>query len=69
MTFDKMLKELQKRGVIDQIREELITAKTLDFVASQASVTAGAADEKPAAAAEKTAEASAAETPAETPAS
>ena len=38
MTFDKMLKELQKRGVIDQIREELVTAKTLDFVASQASV-------------------------------
>ena len=46
MTFDKMLKELQKRGVIDQIREELITAKTLDFVASQASVTAEAAAEK-----------------------
>ena len=48
MSFDKMLKELQKRGVIDQIREELITAKTLDFVASQASVTAAVADEKPA---------------------
>ncbi len=42
MSFDKMVKELQKRGAIDQIREELITAKTLDFVASQASV-AGAA--------------------------
>ncbi len=48
MTFEKMLKELQKRGVIDQIREELITAKTLDFVASQASVTAEAAAETPA---------------------
>ena len=48
MTFEKMLKELQKRGVIDQIREELITAKTLDFVASQASVTAETAAAKPA---------------------
>ncbi len=49
MTFDKMVKELQKRGVIDQIREELITAKTLDFVASQASVTVeGASAETPA---------------------
>jgi trigger factor len=47
MTFDKMLKELQKRGVIDQIREELITAKALDFVASQASVSGEAAAEKP----------------------
>ena len=57
MSFDKMLKELQKRGVIDQIREELITAKTLDFVASQASVSADAAAEKAAdAPAEKTAE-------------
>ncbi len=46
MTFDKMVKELQKRGVIDQIREELVTAKTLDFVASQAAVSAGAAEEK-----------------------
>jgi hypothetical protein len=64
MTFDKMLKELQKRGVMDQIREELVTAKTLDFVASQAAVTGAAADEKPTeAAAEKPAEA-----PAETPA-
>lgn len=39
MTFDKMVKELQKRGAIDQIKEELVTAKTLDFVASQANVT------------------------------
>jgi trigger factor len=46
MTFDKMVKELQKRGVIDQIREELVTAKALDFVASQATVTTAAAEEK-----------------------
>jgi trigger factor len=58
LTFDKMLKELQKRGVIDQIREELITAKALDFVASQASVSGEAAAEKPVEApAEKTDEA------------
>ena len=62
MSFDKMLKELQKRGVIDQIREELITAKTLDFVASQASVSADAGVEKIAdAPAEKSVEASVAE--------
>ncbi len=46
MTFDKMVKELQKRGVIDQIREELVTAKALDFIASQATVTGAAAEEK-----------------------
>ena len=46
MTFDRMVKELQKRGAIDQIREELVTAKTLDFVASQAAVTGGAVEEK-----------------------
>ena len=46
MTFDRMVKELQKRGAINQIREELVTAKTLDFVASQAAVTGGAAEEK-----------------------
>jgi len=39
MSFEKMLKELQKRGAIEQIKEELITAKSLDFVASQTSVT------------------------------
>ena len=38
MSFDKMVKELQKRGVMDQIKEELVTAKALDFVASQASI-------------------------------
>ncbi len=46
MSFDKMVKELQKRGAIDQIREELVTAKALDFVASQAAVTAAAVEEK-----------------------
>ncbi len=46
MTFDKMLKELQKRGVIDQIREELVTAKALDFVASQAATTTPVVEEK-----------------------
>ncbi len=59
MSFDKMVKELQKRGAIDQIREELITAKTLDFVASQASVAGAAAEAAPAA--EKTEEAAPAE--------
>lgn len=42
MTFDKMLKELQKRGALDQISEEILTAKTLDFVAKEASVTTSA---------------------------
>jgi trigger factor len=49
MTFEKMLKELQKRGAIDQIKEELVTAKTLDFVASQASVTSETTAPAPAA--------------------
>ncbi|MEO6787423.1 MAG: trigger factor [Chthoniobacteraceae bacterium] len=53
MSFDKMVKELQKRGVMDQIREELVTAKALDFVASQASVAgATALPDSPAPAAE-----------------
>jgi trigger factor len=39
MGFDKMLKELQKRNAVDQIHEELLTGKTLDFLASNASVT------------------------------
>ena len=39
MGFDKMLKELQKRNAIDQISEEILTAKVLDFLASNASVT------------------------------
>ena len=39
MGFDKMLKELQKRNAIDQISEEILTAKVLDFLSSNASVT------------------------------
>ncbi len=39
MPFEKMQKELEKRGAINQIREEILTAKALDFVASEASVT------------------------------
>jgi trigger factor len=39
MPFDKMLKELDKRGALDQIGEELLTSKTLDFVAKEATVT------------------------------
>ncbi len=38
MTFEKMLKELQKRNAIDQISEDVLTAKTLEFVASHALV-------------------------------
>ncbi len=39
MTFEKMLKELQKREAMEQIGEEILTAKVLDFLASNASVT------------------------------
>ncbi len=38
MTFEKMQKELEKRGAMDQIAEEILTAKTLDFLASNATV-------------------------------
>ncbi len=48
MPFEKMLKELQKRDAMDQIQEDVLTAKTLDFVASQASVATEAPSEKPA---------------------
>lgn len=34
----KLLKELEKRNAIDQITEEIVTAKVLDFLASNASV-------------------------------
>lgn len=44
MPFDKMLKELQKRGAIDQISEEVLTGKTLDFVAGEATVTTAPAE-------------------------
>lgn len=39
MPFEKMFKELQKRNAIDQIGEEILTAKALDFLVSNASVT------------------------------
>ena len=39
MSFDKMLKELRKRNALEQVRDELLTAKTLEFIASQATVT------------------------------
>lgn len=38
MTFEKMAKELEKRGAMDQIGEEILSAKVLDFLASNASV-------------------------------
>ena len=40
MTFEKMLKELEKRGGLDQINEEIITGKVLDFLVANASVSA-----------------------------
>ena len=39
MSFEKMLKELEKRNGLDQINEEILTGKTLDFLISKASVT------------------------------
>ena len=39
MGFEKMLKELDKRGAIEQIHEEMLTAKVLDFLVANASVT------------------------------
>jgi hypothetical protein len=39
MPFEKMLKELEKRNAIDQISEEIVTAKALDFLIANASVT------------------------------
>ena len=52
MSFDKMLKELQKRSALDQIREEIITAKTLDLLAKEALVTVSSTPEPVAAGAE-----------------
>ena len=42
MTFEKMAKELEKRGALDQINEELLSAKVLDFLVSKASLSASA---------------------------
>ncbi len=44
ISFEKMLKELEKRNGIDQISEEILTAKTLDFLVSHATVSAAPAD-------------------------
>ncbi len=40
MGFEKMLAELNKRGALEQIHEELLTAKVLDFLVSNASLMA-----------------------------
>jgi trigger factor len=45
MTFEKMAKELQKNNALDQINEDMLTAKVLDFLISNASVTAAVAAE------------------------
>ena len=42
MAFEKMLKELERRDAIDQIREEILTAKVLDFLVANAKVTSAA---------------------------
>lgn len=39
MKPQKLLKELEKRNAVDQITEEILTAKTLEFLATSASVT------------------------------
>jgi hypothetical protein len=39
MGFEKMLKELERRGALEQIHEEMLTAKVLDFLVSNASLT------------------------------
>ncbi len=38
MPFEKVLKELQKRGGLDQVSEEILTTKTLEFIAKEATV-------------------------------
>ncbi len=38
VAMDKMLKELEKRGALEQIQEEILTGKVLDFLSSNASV-------------------------------
>jgi trigger factor len=43
MPFEKMRKELEKRGALDQLHEDMLTAKTLDFLVANASVTTAAA--------------------------
>jgi trigger factor len=43
MPFEKMLKELEKRNALDQISEEIVSAKVLDFLIANASVTGASA--------------------------
>jgi trigger factor len=38
MGFDKMVKELEARNAMDQIQEEIITSKVLDFLVQNAVV-------------------------------
>jgi trigger factor len=38
-SYEKMLKELEKQNGLEQIQEEILTAKTLDFLVANASVT------------------------------
>ena len=38
MTMDKLIKEVQKNNLMDQIREEILIGKVLDFLSSNASV-------------------------------
>ena len=38
MPYEKMLKELEKREALDQINEEILTGKVLDFLVASASV-------------------------------
>ncbi|MEQ1862346.1 MAG: trigger factor [Chthoniobacteraceae bacterium] len=39
MGFEKMMKELEQRGALEQIHEEMLTAKVLDFLVANASLT------------------------------
>jgi FKBP-type peptidyl-prolyl cis-trans isomerase (trigger factor) len=43
MKPDKLLKKLDERNALDQITEEILTAKVLDFLSANASVTTVAA--------------------------
>ncbi len=38
MPFEKMLKELEKRNALDQISEDIVTGKALDFLIANASI-------------------------------
>src|SRR6185436_11844929 len=51
MTFQKMVKELQDRGALGTIRDQILIGKALDFVVNHAKiedVPAGTLDQKPA---------------------